>query len=544
MKRFSVIARDGLARVGRLETINGENLYLPDACDTEKIFPSLAQQKETNIPPIEDASFIARFPWPSDCEPEMLHPCLSPDTFLAGTVMTPNWHILLQNPRRFLQYLIPQKTQVPPDIAWYLPAAALPSNVAILVCAGYDLFDVTGVDLMSAQGLFCLPEGLYPAKEAFSRELCCCPGCTKEDLLTHNRQALRKELALIRYRIMDGTFPEMLEMRCRTDPTFVSIIRLLAKEPCTEKATPVNRSKPLLATSTDTLRRIEIVRWRDRVIHRYKPPAADVAVFLPCSAKKPYSLSNSHQKFSSSIRQRAHELIVTSPLGLVPREIEIMYPAAHYDVPVTGYWDHEERHLIQDTISQYLTLHPYKRVISHLAGDAHTIVSDAAEAAGLTIERTCSRHPTDPADLACLHETLSGERKVKNASLKGMLSYQFGYVPDTRGLVLKGRYKKQVVLESRRQIFSVDPDTGFLRPTFDGWRILPTGYRVYIDNFLPQGDILAPGITESDPAIRPGDEVFVIGEAAMATGRAVMGGDEMVRSRRGLAVKVRKVKKL
>ena len=52
----------------------------------------------------------------------------------------------------------------------------------------------------------------------------------------------------------------------------------------------------------------------------YIPPRCDVAVLLPCSARKPYSLSQSHRRFQMAVGDRAHELIVTSPLGLVPRD--------------------------------------------------------------------------------------------------------------------------------------------------------------------------------------------------------------------------------
>ncbi len=99
------------------------------------------------------------------------------------------------------------------------------------------------------------------------------------------------------------------------------------------------------------------------------------------------------------------------------------------------------------------------------------------------------------------------------------------------------------VLRGKQQLFSIDSGTGLFRPTFEGWDLIPEGYRVRIDAFVPQGDILAPGVTGCDPGIREGDEVLVEGPLAVATGRAMMGADEMRRSKRGVAVKVRKVKK-
>ncbi|MDL5502353.1 MAG: DUF5591 domain-containing protein, partial [Candidatus Methanoperedens sp.] len=86
--------------------------------------------------------------------------------------------------------------------------------------------------------------------------------------------------------------------------------------------------------------------FAQRVVERYAAPDLDTLVLLPCSAKKPYSISLSHQKFINALgkyRKFVHEVIITSPMGVVPRELELMYPAAHYDTPVTGHWDLEER---------------------------------------------------------------------------------------------------------------------------------------------------------------------------------------------------------
>ena len=45
--------------------------------------------------------------------------------------------------------------------------------------------------------------------------------------------------------------------------------------------------------------------------------------------------------------------MVTAPLGLVPRELEDFWPAAHYDIPVTGDWDVDELLVIWEMVSEY-----------------------------------------------------------------------------------------------------------------------------------------------------------------------------------------------
>lgn len=45
-----------------------------------------------------------------------------------------------------------------------------------------------------------------------------------------------------------------------------------------------------------------------------------------------------------------HEVIVTSPLGIVPMELEMIYPAAHYDISVTGEWSLDEREMVKSNL--------------------------------------------------------------------------------------------------------------------------------------------------------------------------------------------------
>ena len=63
--------------------------------------------------------------------------------------------------------------------------------------------------------------------------------------------------------------------------------------------------------------------------------------------------------------------------------------------------------------------------------------------------------------------------------------------------------------------------------------------RAEIDDFVPQGSVLAPGVVDAGDDVRVGDEVVVEGPSALAVGRAGMSGPEMTGSTRGIAVQVR-----
>ncbi|HIP88919.1 MAG TPA: RNA-binding protein, partial [Thermococcus paralvinellae] len=65
-------------------------------------------------------------------------------------------------------------------------------------------------------------------------------------------------------------------------------------------------------------------------------------------------------------------------------------------------------------------------------------------------------------------------------------------------------------------------------------------YYVRID-FDLRGDVFVVGVNEADSKIRPDDLVAVVrDERVVAVGKAILSGEEMVKARRGVAVKVKK----
>jgi archaeosine synthase len=543
MPRYNIRKRDGLARTGLFE-IGAIPVKLPAAADCEEIFPALKEERYTNMPLSAPAGLVLQYAPANTGQPVTIHPKLPTTAQSGDCVMAAGWHTAYANPRNYVEWLIALKEKTPVDTAWYAPAAAIPSTVAILCYSGFDLFDYVGVDLKTAQGRFCTPEGDFP-KEVMTSGTCGCTGCRDSNLKEHNRQALRQEIALVTRFIEQGHLRELVESRCRMDAPQVAIMRHLDNAYAfMEAQQPIGRAGVMRANSGESMQRVEVKRFAERVVNRYIPPRCDVAVLLPCSARKPYSLSQSHRKFQMAVGNRAHELIVTSPLGLVPRELETIYPAGHYDVPVTGYWDAEECAIIAGVLERYFRNHQYRRIIAHLEGGALNVARQAAVACGITLEYSCTENPAGPASLNALDDALAGERKIRDDRLHGMISYQFGADVDTKGVTLRGHFPEVFYSKGNTQLFSIDTGTGLLRPTFDGWKMIPEGYRVYIDDFIPEGDVLVPGVTHTDPGIRDGDEVLVVGARALGTGRAALPSEEIPRSKRGVAVRVRKIKKL
>jgi archaeosine synthase len=157
-----------------------------------------------------------------------------------------------------------------------------------------------------------------------------------------------------------------------------------------------------------------------------------------------------------------------------------VYPAGHYDVPVTGYWDSEECAVIANILTGYFKRHSYRRIIAHLEGGALKVAKLAAEACGITLEYSCLEHPAGDAALNALDSALAGERRIKDDRLHGMVSYQFDFDLETKGITVRGHFPELFYSKKNVQIFSIDVSTGLLRPTL----MLDSspGYRVYFDN--------------------------------------------------------------
>jgi archaeosine synthase len=148
-------------------------------------------------------------------------------------------------------------------------------------------------------------------------------------------------------------------------------------------------------------------------------------------------------------------------------------------------------------------------------------------------------------------KSLNAEDEKKNF-LRAIAYYQFGkdakllFSEEAGKLVVKDRFPKYQLFAGKKQLATLVPQYGILALSLEGAELmLGSGeYIVKIDDFIPRGSILAPGILQADSKIRPNDEVIILGERALCVGRALMSGNEMVKSSRGVAVDLRHVKKL
>ncbi|WP_254528750.1 archaeosine synthase subunit alpha [Natrinema gelatinilyticum] len=453
---------------------------------------------------------------------------------------------------------------IPTDTALLFSGVATPRNVALLAYAGVDLFDETAAVVKGTEGRYLTTDDAY-FLEDLDELPCSCPSCqqpresfTRADCAEHNVNVLAAELAIVRRRIRDGRLRDYVEGQVRQDQWLTAAMRELDSEwRYLEQRTPVLRDAQISATTEDTLRRVEIQRFADRVTTRYRNRFENPLVLVPCSATKPYSESQSHRQFHDAVQWRAHLVSMTSPIGVVPQELETTYPAQHYDTVVTGRWSKDEKAFVSEVLRRYLERNEYPKLIAHVPDEGYRdIVERVEERLEIDITYTVPEggHPTDGTALANLSESLSGElkyskREREHNTVRAIADYLLG---DGAGddlfddIRTTSRYPKiQVRDAADTQLATMVPQYGTLSFTLEGARRWLESdapvKRVEIDGFVPHGSVLAPGVVDADEEIRVGDEVIVDGPRAFAVGRAEMFGREMAESTRGIACEIRHV---
>ena len=300
----------------------------------------------------------------------------------------------------------------------------------------------------------------------------------------------------------------------------------------------------VICSVDESLYRPEAVRWRERMT--MMKPLGDVVVVLPCSMKKPYSNSKSHQKFKRATKGY-QEVIVTSPFGICPREMENTFPIQSYDVTVSGEWSHEEIKIAGELLREYVK---GKDVIANVHGGYEEVCREYLDDCTYVCQ---DGKPTAPDSIYNLRMALKKYPKVKRRDrvlneLRSIAKYQFGEAADaiiTDDVVAKGRYHRNIYADGK-QLALLNRDVGLYSLNLEGGRRLAElGIKVVeIDFDLKTNSLFAPGIVKADYSIIPKDEVVVVRKGeVVAVGKAALTGREMENATNGIGVKIRHRKK-
>src|SRR2546427_1058168 len=271
-------------------------------------------------------------------------------------------------------------------------------------------------------------------------------------------------MLLVRSHLLHGRLREHVERRLENAPWNTAVVRHLDRRASelVDPSTPV-AGGAMLAYAQASLTRPEILRFRRRIRERYaKPPSARVLLLLPCSARKPYSASRSHRRFRDAIWASAHpsavhDVIVTSPLGLIPRALQRFYPARAYDIPVRRDWSHDEAAIVAEDLQAYVAANRYDTVVANLGAEAPIVKAILPHAI-----LTAKDRPTSDESLASLTRSLTeatgslsrvagGVRFAEEMS--NVARFQFGDagLGLSKGATFRGRFPDVRVIRGGRQ---------------------------------------------------------------------------------------------
>ncbi len=419
-----------------------------------------------------------------------------------NTYLIPNVLDMLRNTKNFVDYTVGIREKYGYDKLFYAPG--IPSSLyPPMVYLGYDIFDDC-YDNMQGNG-----EG-------------------------------EKIIEEVKHHLRDGDFRDFLDGVLNLKGR--EIIRYLDTNYYEKQEIfyPI-WNKKMNIFSLESIYRVDVERWRRRLKERYKKPDyGKYLLLLPCSARKPYSISTTHRKIREKVKGTMHEVIITSPLGIVPRELEMFYPAQNYDVPTIGHWYEEEKKMIENILSWYLENFKYDMIISYLPENMRFLEHLFKERDVVSIWG----NKLD--ELEKITVDLNYHVPWKNVvleNLKSVARFQFGTGEELfKNAIIRGRYPRINIYKGEKRVFGFNIEKGMLTLTelSADYLMKMSRYTVFIDDFYPQGDVFSVGVTDATKDIREGDEVVVVYDNELrAWGTARINYYDMINEKEGKAVKVR-----
>jgi archaeosine synthase len=390
---------------------------------------------------------------------------------------------------------------------------------------GVDLFDLSRSKEAVARGVILTEDGPREP-ESTAGEI--------SDLQTQI-DAWKRALGATRSAIREGTIRQLAERQALSSPRSVERLRrhdsIMSEKASVDAGSAglesvVKEGTRLLCHSYTSREDPLIQDWRRRVSQVHTPPnhQSKVLVLLPCSAQKPYRLSQSHRRFQRAIPTRGvNEVMVTAPLGLVPRELEDFWPAAHYDIPVTGDWDVDELLVIREIIREYASRNEFELIINHsgIEIEIPTIkILDTRQGESAGSQNSIDRLQEAIEDASKEYQLPNPKESIHRLEkLKSASRFQHGTDEWLEGAKVSGRPPIFRIEKDGLQIALWNPRSGrfsfskAVLPILEACNALP---RVeLISNFDWRGDLFSSNVVKADPNIRSGDEVLVFQEGVL-----------------------------
>ncbi|HKZ40498.1 MAG TPA: DUF5591 domain-containing protein [Candidatus Hodarchaeales archaeon] len=497
-----------------------------------------------------------------------------PQVFVLGDLS-----FLWDFPRSIWGYLHKVKTFAP-DALLYVPAVP-PLYVPTLAYLGVDLFDTIYASYMARQNIYATWWGdLRNESKAFGDALPCeCIGCRasaipldQQNLLEHNLAFMTQMIHATKSAISNSNLRSLVKQTSKSSPAIAGVLRWAdMDEHFLPKFVNIDQAEQLLVTDGTDYIRPEIRDYKRRLASLTLYDQIYGVLVFPCSAKKPYSQSESHRKFTAVVKEVLKgsrfgfdEWMITSPMGVVPRSIEETYPAGFYDITVTGHWTEEEYRILHDLMAVLLDkVSGMLPVIVHLPENERELVRRISLDLGREfVFSSFSGSATSQPALQALRDVLISQVSLHSEWLpvpkqlwlsrrfRAIAEYQYGsevgraLFPDGTKFLL--RSMMEVAEDNREQLAALSRDSGLLSLTLEGARRISSaieGHRVVFDGTIISGSALyCTGIADASTDILPGDDVFVVNRAGefLGFGKTQLTGMELRTLKHGIGVTMKK----
>ena len=443
--------------------------------------------------------------------------------------------------------------ELPDSTARHLMGAGHPMIFALCVAMGCDLFDSAAYILYAEDDRLLSTRGTYKL-ENLQEMPCSCEVCTKytpDDLRAmpkekrrnliaqHNLHVSFAELRLIRQAIYEGSLMELVEERCRAHPALLDAVRQLGNySRDLEKYEPRSKKSAFFYTGPESLCRPEVLRHMQKL--RAMPKKRDLVILPP--TRKPYSKFVSGKLGEFYIYGAEQEIdmentdfmVLDVPFGLIPLEIDEVYPLSQNDAPRIR--DVDSIEFVEDFISEFVEY--YEQVLIH-----SKIINE--------LEIGLYNKAIDSDEIRYHNDDIK--------KIKAIADYQFGV--GAGDALFKGNIKIEKskktgkirhIYDGKVIIVNMRASDSYLVLSKEGAKRLHNAMpypenRVVVNKdsepFALEGkSVFCKFVVDCDDNIRSNDEVLIVNEEdeLLAYGKALLGACEIREFETGQAIKTRK----
>ncbi len=449
---------------------------------------------------------------------------------------------LMENQRytELLRCILAVKQGLNPAKPVHLFGAGHPLIFPLAVALGCDFFDSSAYAKYAADQRLIFPWGTEQL-DTLSELPCSCPICTQTTaaelkkieqkdqiklIAHHNLFVSYAEIKNIRNAIRQGCLWELVEQRAATNPFLLDALRELRKKEYKrwlEQFEPTSKSHAVFYTGDHTIHRPLMYRYHQRLLNRYKKKHPTTILFP--DAQRPYATTYAYH-INKLVPDAKANLVVLSPLGSIPLELDEMYPAAQSIFPQTI--DAETQEVINHFTQEFL-----KHQKKHLFTKLRTT-------------KTYQKKPSVASDIFDRFK-ISAVADMQFGVGAGDALFQ-GAVTITKS---KHTNKIRTIIVDHDHVVSLRAHDGLFTLKYQGGKRLHAALkkprlRVIVQKdavpFVRQGkSVFAKFVHDSDPDLRPYDECLLVDtrDTYLGVGRCILNRFEMQSFTYGIAALTR-----